>query len=88
MKIIRSGSLPSARGPEAWFTGTVRIDAPFQATGAGKGRGRDRHLEPGARTAWHIHPLGQTLIGHPGARLAAGVGQSRRAAKRGRYRVD
>lgn len=62
MKIIRNGSLPSARGPEAWFTGTVRIDAPFQATEPVKVGGATVTFEPGARTAWHTHPLGQTLI--------------------------
>lgn len=62
MKIIRNGSLPSVRGPEAWFTGTVRIDAPFQATEPAKVGGATVTFEPGARTAWHTHPLGQTLI--------------------------
>lgn len=62
MNIIRSGSLPSAKGPEAWFTGTVRIDAPFQATEPAKVGGATVTFEPGARTAWHTHPLGQTLI--------------------------
>ncbi|MEW5561123.1 cupin domain-containing protein [Enterobacter asburiae] len=62
MKIIRSGSQPSAKGPEAWFTGTVRIDAPFQATEPAKVGGATVTFEPGARTAWHTHPLGQTLI--------------------------
>jgi len=62
MKIIHSGSLPSAKGPEAWFTGTVRIDAPFQATEPAKVGGATVTFEPGARTAWHTHPLGQTLI--------------------------
>lgn len=62
MKIIRSGSLPSAQGPEAWFTGTVRIDAPFQATEPARVGGATVTFEPGARTAWHTHPLGQTLI--------------------------
>ena len=62
MKIIRSGSLPSAKGPEAWFTGTVRIDAPFQATEPARIGGATVTFEPGARTAWHTHPLGQTLI--------------------------
>ena len=62
MKIIRSGSLPSAKGPEDWFTGTVRIDAPFQATEPARGGGATVTFEPGARTAWHTHPLGQTLI--------------------------
>ena len=61
MKIIRSGSLPSAKGPEAWFTGTVRIDAPFQASEPPSVGGATVTLEPGARTAWHTHPLGQTL---------------------------
>ena len=69
MKIIRSGSLPSVRGPEAWFTGTVRIDAPFQATEPAKVGGATVTFEPGARTAWHTHPLGQTLI------VTAGVGR-------------
>ncbi|GFZ54323.1 germin subfamily 1 member 15 [Enterobacter sp. AS-1] len=62
MKIIRSGSLPSAKGPEAWFTGTVRIDAPFQASEPASVCGATVTFEPGARTAWHTHPLGQTLI--------------------------
>lgn len=62
MKIIRNGSLPSVRGPEAWFTGAVRIDAPFQATGPATVGGATVTFEPGARTAWHAHPLGQTLI--------------------------
>lgn len=62
MKIIRSGSLPSVRGPEAWFTGAVRIDAPFQASEPASVGGATVTFEPGARTAWHTHPLGQTLI--------------------------
>jgi len=62
MKIIRSGSLPSAKGPEAWCTGTVRIDAPFQASEPASVGGATVTFEPGARTAWHTHPLGQTLI--------------------------
>jgi Uncharacterized conserved protein, contains double-stranded beta-helix domain len=62
MKIIRSGSEPSMKGPEAWFTGNVRIDSPFQATEPAKVGGATVTFEPGARTAWHTHPLGQTLI--------------------------
>lgn len=62
MKIIRSGSQPSARGPQDWFTGLVRIDAPFQATEPARVGGATVTFEPGARTAWHTHPLGQTLI--------------------------
>lgn len=62
MKIIRSGSQPSAQGPEQWFTGRVRIDSPFQATEPARVGGATVTFEPGARTAWHTHPLGQTLI--------------------------
>lgn len=62
MKIIRSGSQPSAQGPEQWFTGRVRIDSPFQATEPARIGGATVTFEPGARTAWHTHPLGQTLI--------------------------
>lgn len=62
MKIIRSGSLPSAQGPADWFSGTVRIDAPFQAEVPAKVGGATVTFEPGARTAWHTHPLGQTLM--------------------------
>ncbi|UAY98355.1 cupin domain-containing protein [Dickeya dadantii] len=62
MKIIRNGSQPSRPGPEAWFTGHVRIDAPFQATEPARVGGATVTFEPGARTAWHTHPLGQTLI--------------------------
>ena len=73
MKIIRSGSLPSVKGPDAWFTGTVRIDAPFQATEPAKVGGATVTFEPGARTAWHTHPLGQTLI------VVCGLGRAQRA---------
>ncbi|MFK3703470.1 quercetin dioxygenase-like cupin family protein [Raoultella sp. BIGb0138] len=62
MHIIRSGSQPSRKGPDSWFTGDVRIDAPFQATEPAKVGGATVTFEPGARTAWHTHPLGQTLI--------------------------
>ncbi|CDM58685.1 MULTISPECIES: (R)-mandelonitrile lyase [Rhizobium] len=62
MKIKRNGSDPSAKGPVDYFTGTVRIDAPFQATAPARVGGATVTFEPGARTAWHTHPLGQTLI--------------------------
>jgi quercetin dioxygenase-like cupin family protein len=62
MKITRSGSQPSAKGPADWFTGTVRIDAPFQAAAPARVGGATVTFEPGARTAWHTHPLGQTLF--------------------------
>lgn len=62
MKIIVNGSKPSRKGPAEYFTGTVRIDAPFQATEPARVGGATVTFEPGARTAWHTHPLGQTLI--------------------------
>jgi quercetin dioxygenase-like cupin family protein len=62
VKITPSGSKPSQAGPENYFTGSVRIDAPFQATEPARVGGATVTFEPGARTAWHTHPLGQTLI--------------------------
>jgi len=72
MEIKRSGSQPSNRGPVEWFTGTVRIDPLFQATDPGRAAGASVTFEPGARTAWHTHPLGQTLI------VTAGCGRAQR----------
>lgn len=62
MKIIRGDSQPSRKGPADYFTGSVRIDAPFQGTEPARVGGALVTFEPGARTAWHTHPLGQTLI--------------------------
>jgi len=62
MEIKRNGSQPSAKGPSEWFTGTVRIDTPFDAPLPARVHGAIVTFEPGARTAWHTHPLGQTLI--------------------------
>lgn len=62
MKITRSGSNVSMPGPEDWFTGTVRIDPMFAAEEPGRTSGALVTFEPGARTAWHTHPAGQTLI--------------------------
>ena len=62
MQIKRSGSQPSGKGPTEYFTGSVRIDPLFQATEAARAVGASVTFEPGARTAWHTHPLGQTLI--------------------------
>ena len=59
MILKRAGSQPSAKGPADYFTGTVRIDAPFQATEPGRAAGATVTFESGARTAWHTHPLGQ-----------------------------
>ncbi len=62
MEIKRMGSQPSAIGPVDWFTGTVRIDPLFDAIDPGRTGAAGVTFEPGARTAWHTHPLGQTLI--------------------------
>jgi quercetin dioxygenase-like cupin family protein len=72
MDIKRSGSQPSAKGPEDYFTGTVRIDPLFDAPEPARVRGASVTFEPGARTAWHTHPLGQTLI------VTSGVGRAQR----------
>jgi quercetin dioxygenase-like cupin family protein len=66
--IKRNGSRSSQKGPEDWFTGTVRIDPLFQAPDPARASGAYVTFEPGARTAWHTHPLGQTLI------VTAGLG--------------
>ena len=71
MDIKRSGSQPSSKGPADWFTGTVRIDSPFKGTDPARVTGAIVTFEPGARTAWHTHPLGQTLI------VTSGCGLSR-----------
>ncbi|MEZ4409829.1 MAG: cupin domain-containing protein [Polyangiales bacterium] len=62
MEIKRNGSQPSARGPEEHFTGAVRLDMLFQRTAPGRVGGASVTFEPCARTDWHTHPLGQTLI--------------------------
>jgi quercetin dioxygenase-like cupin family protein len=62
MDINRSGSRPSGKGPAEWFTGTVRIDPLFEAPEPARARAASVTFEPGARTAWHTHPLGQALI--------------------------
>jgi quercetin dioxygenase-like cupin family protein len=72
MEIKRIGSQPSSKGPADWFTGTVRIDPLFEAPAPARVRGASVTFEPGARTAWHTHPLGQTLI------VTAGCGRTQR----------
>jgi quercetin dioxygenase-like cupin family protein len=62
MEIKRSGLQPSGNGPAEWFTGTVRIDPLFSSPDPARAVGASVTFEPGARTAWHTHPLGQTLI--------------------------
>jgi quercetin dioxygenase-like cupin family protein len=72
MEIKRNGSQPSNKGPADYFTGTVRIDSPFKGTDPARIGGAIVTFEPGARTAWHTHPLGQTLI------VTAGCGRVQR----------
>jgi quercetin dioxygenase-like cupin family protein len=72
MDIRPVGSQPSGKGPADWFTGTVRIDPLFQAPEPARAAGASVTFEPGARTAWHTHPLGQTLI------VTAGCGRAQR----------
>jgi quercetin dioxygenase-like cupin family protein len=72
MDIKRAGSQPSANGSPDWFTGTVRIDPLFQAPQPARVAGAMVTFEPGARTAWHTHPLGQTLV------VTAGFGRAQR----------
>ena len=62
MQITRSGAQPSGKGPAEYFTGTVRIDPLFSAPDPARVAGASVTFEPGARTAWHTHPLGQALI--------------------------
>ena len=69
MEIKRNGSQPSGKGPAGLLHRTVRIDPLFQAPVPARGRGASVTFEPGARTAWHTHPLGQTLI------VTSGVGR-------------
>ncbi|KOY00929.1 (R)-mandelonitrile lyase [Pseudomonas nunensis] len=68
LTVTPNGSQPSVKGPADYFTGTVRVDAPFKGTEAARVSGATVTFEPGARTAWHTHPLGQTLI------VTAGMG--------------
>ena len=70
MKISRNGTQPSGKGPAAYFTGSVRVDAPF--SGSGGLSGACVTFEPGARTAWHRHPLGQTIL------IVSGLGRVQR----------
>jgi quercetin dioxygenase-like cupin family protein len=72
MEIRRSGSQPSRPGPADYFTGTVRIDPLVQAAEPARVAANNVTFEPGARTAWHTHPLGQTLI------VTAGAGRTQR----------
>ena len=72
MDIKPNGSQPSRKGPDDWFTGSVRIDPLFEAPEPARVGGAHVTFEPGARTAWHTHPLGQTLI------ITSGLGRVQR----------
>jgi quercetin dioxygenase-like cupin family protein len=73
MEIKRNGSRPSGKGPAEYFTGNVRIDPLFEASDPARGLGASVTFEPGARTAWHTHSLGQVLI------VTAGCGRAQRS---------
>lgn len=73
MEIVRAGSRPSGVGPSDWFTGTVRMDPLFNGFDPERAQGAAVTFEPGARTAWHTHPLGQTVI------VMTGLGRAQRA---------
>jgi quercetin dioxygenase-like cupin family protein len=75
MEIKRVGSQSSTKGPADWFTGNVRIDPLFEAAEPARVRGVSVMFEPGARTAWHTHPLGQMLI------VTSGVGWAQREGR-------
>jgi quercetin dioxygenase-like cupin family protein len=72
MEIKRAGLVASARGSADWFTGTVRIDPLFNSFAPERVQGANVTFEPGARTAWHTHPLGQTLV------IVSGLGRVQR----------
>ncbi|WP_370677111.1 cupin domain-containing protein [Pleomorphomonas sp. PLEO] len=72
MQITRTGTRPSLKGPPDWFTGAVRIDPLYPVAPPARAAGNTVTFEPGARTAWHTHPLGQVLI------VTAGLGRAQR----------
>ena len=72
LSISRNGSRPSTKGPAEYFTGSVRVDPLFQANAPARASGASVTFEPGARSAWHTHPLGQTLV------VTSGVGRVQR----------
>jgi len=83
MQITRNGTQPSGKGPSGYFTGTVRIDPLFTAPDPAFVVGASVTFEPGARTAWHTHPLGQTLIVTAGAGWAQKEGDPKEEIKPG-----
>src|SRR5947207_6704974 len=75
MEIRRSGTQSPTKGPADWFTGNVKIDPLFEAPEPARVRGASVTFEAGTRTAWHTHPLGQTLIVTAGAGWVQGEGE-------------
>jgi quercetin dioxygenase-like cupin family protein len=83
MEIKKNASRPSGKGPSDYFTGSVRVDPLFEAPDPARVRGALVTFEPGARTAWHTHPLGQTLIVTSGAGWAQSEGSPKQAIRPG-----
>ncbi|POZ99579.1 cupin domain-containing protein [Pseudomonas sp. MWU12-2312b] len=83
LTVTPNGSQPSMKGPADYFTGTVRVDAPFKGTEPAQVSGATVTFEPGARTAWHSHPLGQTLIVTAGSGWVQQAGQPVQSIKPG-----
>ncbi len=83
MELKRNGAQPSGKGPDEFFTGNVRIDPLFEAPDPARVRGASVTFEPGARTAWHRHPLGQTLIVTSGCGWVQSEGQPKVEIKPG-----
>jgi quercetin dioxygenase-like cupin family protein len=83
LTVTPNGSQPSAKGPADYFTGSVRVDAPFKGTAPARVSGGTVTFEPGARTAWHTHPLGQTLIVTAGSGWVQEFGQPVKSIKAG-----
>jgi quercetin dioxygenase-like cupin family protein len=83
MDVRQCGSQPSGKGPTEYFTGTVRIDPLFEAPDPARARGASVTFEPGARTAWHTHPLGQTLIVTSGCGWVQSAGGSKEEIRPG-----
>lgn len=83
MQFTRSGSTPSVKGPADYFTGTVRLDPLFSPTEPARTSGALVTFEPGARSAWHTHPLGQTLIVTAGCGIVKCEGEPARVIRPG-----
>lgn len=75
IEVVRNGTLPSSKGPDEWFTGAVRIDPLFDPPEPTRAFGASVTFEPAARTAWHAHPLGQTLVVTSGSGLVQKWGE-------------